>query len=95
MTPGAPAQPLDDVVSLSWNKEGWYRLMTGKVKIIHYSFMNNCPFLFPVKHIIASTFSTRCLIWDLRKNQPIIKLPDFTSTVSKYINFSNVNAEFR
>ncbi|XP_012288447.1 protein transport protein Sec31A isoform X2 [Orussus abietinus] len=34
-----------------------------------------------VQHIIASTFSQRCIIWDLRKNEPIIKLTDANSKV--------------
>ena len=38
-------------------------------------------FLFPVQvqHILASTFSSRCVVWDLRKNEPIIKVSDSTS----------------
>jgi protein transport protein SEC31 len=32
-----------------------------------------------VQHILASTFSSRCVVWDLRKNDPIIKLSDTTS----------------
>lgn len=39
-------------------------------------------FPFAVQHIIATSFSTRCLVWDLRKNEPIIKLSDSTSKVS-------------
>ncbi len=27
-----------------------------------------------VQHILATTFSTRCVVWDLRKNDPIIKV---------------------
>ena len=27
-----------------------------------------------VQHILASTFSSRCVVWDLRKNEPIIKV---------------------
>ena len=27
-----------------------------------------------VPYILASTFSTRCVVWDLRKNEPIIKV---------------------
>lgn len=34
-----------------------------------------------VQHILASTFATRCVIWDLRKNEPIIKLSDSQSRV--------------
>ncbi|XP_066594870.1 protein transport protein Sec31A isoform X2 [Prorops nasuta] len=34
-----------------------------------------------VQHILASTFTQRCVIWDLRKNAPIIKLTDANSKV--------------
>ncbi|CAK9812673.1 Protein transport protein Sec31A [Anthophora quadrimaculata] len=34
-----------------------------------------------VQHILASTFVQRCVIWDLRKNEPIIKLTDANSKV--------------
>lgn len=34
-----------------------------------------------VQHILASSFPTRCVIWDLRKNEPIIKLSDSQSRV--------------
>jgi protein transport protein SEC31 len=34
-----------------------------------------------VQHILASLFATRCVIWDLRKNEPIIKLSDTQSRV--------------
>ncbi|KAG8042554.1 hypothetical protein G9C98_005188 [Cotesia typhae] len=34
-----------------------------------------------VQHILASTFSQRCVIWDLRKNEPIIKLTDANSKI--------------
>ncbi|KAL7738316.1 hypothetical protein ACLKA6_006644 [Drosophila palustris] len=34
-----------------------------------------------VQHILASVFSTRCVIWDLRKSQQIIKLSDTQSRV--------------
>ena len=29
-----------------------------------------------VQHILATTFSSRCVVWDLRKNDPIIKVSD-------------------
>lgn len=32
-----------------------------------------------VQHILASTFSARCVVWDLRKNEPIIKVSDSSS----------------
>ncbi|KAJ8666244.1 hypothetical protein QAD02_007906 [Eretmocerus hayati] len=34
-----------------------------------------------VQHILASTFSQRCVIWNLKKNEAIIKLTDATSRV--------------
>ncbi|XP_033185033.2 COPII coat complex component secretory 31 [Bombus vancouverensis nearcticus] len=34
-----------------------------------------------VQHILASTFSQRCTIWDLRKNEPIINLTDTNTKV--------------
>lgn len=34
-----------------------------------------------VQHILATTFSTRCVVWDLRKNEPIIKLSDSASHI--------------
>lgn len=35
-----------------------------------------------VQHILASAFSSRCVVWDLRKNEPIIKLTDSNGRVS-------------
>uniref|UniRef100_A0A0A9XWG9 Protein transport protein Sec31A n=1 Tax=Lygus hesperus TaxID=30085 RepID=A0A0A9XWG9_LYGHE len=34
-----------------------------------------------VQHILASTFPTRSVVWDLRKSEPIIKLTDTTTRV--------------
>lgn len=34
-----------------------------------------------VQHILASTFPARCIVWDLRKNEPIIKVSDTTARV--------------
>uniref|UniRef100_T1JFC4 Protein transport protein Sec31A n=1 Tax=Strigamia maritima TaxID=126957 RepID=T1JFC4_STRMM len=34
-----------------------------------------------VQHILASTFAARCVVWDLRKNEPIIKVSDSTSRI--------------
>ncbi|KAJ8981910.1 hypothetical protein NQ317_007302 [Molorchus minor] len=55
MSPGAKCQPLEDILSVSWNKQ--------------------------VQHILASTFPSKCVIWDLRKNEPIIKLTDTVSRI--------------
>ncbi|XP_072944589.1 protein transport protein Sec31A isoform X2 [Epargyreus clarus] len=32
-----------------------------------------------VQHILGSTFTNRCVVWDLRKNEPIMKLSDSLS----------------
>ncbi|XP_013384747.1 protein transport protein Sec31A-like [Lingula anatina] len=41
-----------------------------------------------VQHILASTFSARCVVWDLRKNDPIIKISDSMSRIkSKMVNW--------
>ncbi|CAH2044333.1 unnamed protein product, partial [Iphiclides podalirius] len=32
-----------------------------------------------VQHILGSTFANRCVVWDLRKNEPIMKLSDAQS----------------
>lgn len=53
--PGTKTQPLEDILSVSWNKQ--------------------------VQHILASTFPSKCVIWDLRKNEPIIKLTDTVSRI--------------
>lgn len=34
-----------------------------------------------VQHILASTFPSKCVIWDLRKSEPIIKLTDTVSRI--------------
>ncbi len=34
-----------------------------------------------VQHILGSCFASRCVVWDLRKNDPIIKVSDSTSRV--------------
>jgi len=34
-----------------------------------------------VQHILASTFASRCVVWDLRKNEPIIKVSDSMSRI--------------
>lgn len=34
-----------------------------------------------VQHILGSTFSARCVVWDLRKNDPIIKISDSMSRI--------------
>ncbi|XP_064595245.1 protein transport protein Sec31A-like isoform X2 [Liolophura sinensis] len=34
-----------------------------------------------VQHILASTFTARCVVWDLRKNEPVIKISDSMSRI--------------
>lgn len=34
-----------------------------------------------VQHILASTFSSKSVVWDLRKNEPVIKLTDTVSRI--------------
>lgn len=34
-----------------------------------------------VQHILATAFANRCVVWDLRKNEPIIKLSDAASHI--------------
>ena len=41
-----------------------------------------------VQHILASTFAGRCVVWDLRKNEPIIKVSDSMARVSAFIVFT-------
>ena len=53
MTPGAKAQPLEDVKSVAWNQQ--------------------------VQHILSTTSHSKCVVWDLRKNEPIIKVSDSAS----------------
>lgn len=40
-----------------------------------------------VQHILASTFSSRCVVWDLRKNEPIIKVTAIFSVFQTYMGF--------
>uniref|UniRef100_UPI003AAFE2EE protein transport protein Sec31A n=1 Tax=Centroberyx gerrardi TaxID=166262 RepID=UPI003AAFE2EE len=54
MTPGAKAQPAEDISVVSWNRQ--------------------------VQHILASANpSGKAVVWDLRKNEPIIKISDHSN----------------
>ncbi|XP_071829619.1 protein transport protein Sec31A-like isoform X2 [Apostichopus japonicus] len=56
MTPGAKAQPLDEISCVAWNRQ--------------------------VQHILASTSpGGQCIVWDLKKNEPIIKVTDHSSRI--------------
>lgn len=50
---------------------------------LHLIFFFNALLLFLVQHILATTFSQRCVIWDLRKNEAIIRLTDANARVRK------------
>ena len=76
MTPGAKSQPLEEV---------WMVSLERHQVVIHIACLFTCPYLTfhqvrgvawnrQVQHIMASTFASRCVVWDLRKNDPIIKV---------------------
>ena len=49
-----------------------------------------------VQHILATTFSSRCVVWDLRKNDPIIKIAN--QGTMRYVNehfFKAISNEMR
>lgn len=47
-----------------------------------------------VQHILASTFATRCVVWDLRKNEPIIKVSGSTSRVRHEFSYHVICMNF-
>ncbi|KAE8591061.1 hypothetical protein XENTR_v10018300 [Xenopus tropicalis] len=54
MTPGAKAQPIEDISAVSWNQQ--------------------------VQHILSSSHpSGKAVVWDLRKNEPVIKVSDHSN----------------
>ncbi|OCT70195.1 hypothetical protein XELAEV_18037117mg [Xenopus laevis] len=54
MTPGAKAQPIEDISAVSWNQQ--------------------------VQHILSSAHpSGKAVVWDLRKNEPVIKVSDHSN----------------
>ncbi|NP_001087601.1 SEC31 homolog B, COPII coat complex component L homeolog [Xenopus laevis] len=54
MTPGAKAQPIEDISAISWNQQ--------------------------VQHILSSAHpSGKAVVWDLRKNEPVIKVSDHSN----------------
>lgn len=78
MAPGNKAQPLENVQAVAWNRQVGnspkYLFLVHICTLIHCLWINIPYHSFQVQHILASTFSTRCVVWDLRKNEPIIKL---------------------
>lgn len=55
--------------------------MTPGVKSQPYEDVQCVAWNRQVQHILASTFPSKCVVWDLRKNEPIIKLSDTISRI--------------
>lgn len=89
MSPGSKSLPAEDVQHIAWNKQGLYIFNENQICIVGESLSF---FLLAVQHILASTFSQRCVIWDLKKNEAIIKLTDANSKVR---HFSKLNQLFQ
>ena len=77
MTPGAKSQPLEEVGRI------FHHAMTSTIGCTDQKLTEGTHDLFKVRgvawnrqvqHIMASTFASRCVVWDLRKNDPIIKV---------------------
>lgn len=66
---------------LIWDLNNTTTPMTPGTKTQPSEDIQNVGWNKQVQHILASVFSTRCVVWDLRKNEPIIKLSDSQSRV--------------
>lgn len=66
---------------LIWDLNNTTTPMTPGTKTQPFEDIQNVSWNKQVQHILASVFSSRCVIWDLRKNEPIIKLSDSQSRV--------------
>lgn len=66
---------------LIWDLNNTTTPMTPGTKTQPLEDIQNIAWNRQVQHILASVFSTRCIVWDLRKNEPIIKLSDSQSRV--------------
>lgn len=66
---------------LIWDLNNTTTPMTPGTKTQPFEDIQNVGWNKQVQHILASVFSSRCVIWDLRKNEPIIKLTDSQSRV--------------
>lgn len=66
---------------LIWDLNNTTTPMTPGTKTQPLEDIQNIAWNRQVQHILASVFSTRCVVWDLRKNEPIIKLSDSQSRV--------------
>jgi hypothetical protein len=63
-----------------------YFLKTKYIEWILKQYVSCVSWNRQVQHILASTFGSRCVVWDLRKNEPIIKVSDSMSRVSLLFN---------
>ena len=66
---------------LIWDLNNTTTPMTPGTKTQPLEDIQNVAWNRQVQHILASVFSSRCIVWDLRKNEPIIKLSDSQSRV--------------
>ncbi len=66
---------------LIWDLNNTTTPMTPGTKTQPLEDIQNVSWNKQVQHILASVFSSRCIVWDLRKNEPIIKLSDTQSRV--------------
>ncbi|XP_059478226.1 protein transport protein Sec31A isoform X2 [Neocloeon triangulifer] len=64
-----------------WDLDQMSSPMTPGAKVVPPDAVSWLSWNRQVQHILASTFASRCVVWDLRKNEPIIKLADSTSHV--------------
>ncbi|XP_055849140.1 protein transport protein Sec31A [Episyrphus balteatus] len=64
-----------------WDLNNTATHMTPGTKTQPLEDVQNVAWNRQVQHILASVFSSRCVIWDLRKNEQIIKLSDTQSRV--------------
>ncbi|GAB6018875.1 Protein transport protein Sec31A [Chamberlinius hualienensis] len=62
-----------------WDMNNLSSPMTPGAKSQPVDEVTSIAWNFQVQHILASTFATRCVVWDLRKNEPIIKVSSSTS----------------
>uniref|UniRef100_A0A7G3B7H4 Protein transport protein Sec31A n=1 Tax=Lutzomyia longipalpis TaxID=7200 RepID=A0A7G3B7H4_LUTLO len=66
---------------LIWDLNNTATPMTPGTKTQPFEDVQSVAWNRQVQHIMASVFSSRCIVWDLRKNEPIIKLSDSQSRV--------------
>ncbi|XP_065074343.1 protein transport protein Sec31A [Ochlerotatus camptorhynchus] len=64
-----------------WDLNNTTMPMSPGQKIQPYEDIQGLAWNRQVQHILASVFPSRCVIWDLRKNEPIIKLSDTQTRV--------------